>query len=242
MLEVFNVKKKFRYTTLLPIYSLIFLLIISITIGGSRIVSVLSENAPVSARKTVVIDAGHGGVDGGATSCTGILESQFNLEISLKLKDLFHFLGIKTVMIRETDCSVYTEGESIAQKKISDLKERVRIVNSTENSILVSIHQNLFSDGKYYGAQVFYAPTNNSQALANSLQGAFVKHLNPGSNRKEKKADSIYLMQHITCTGVLVECGFLSNSQEEALLRTKEYQQKVCAVIACSVSNFLHNT
>ena len=242
MLEVLNVKKKFRYTTLLPIYSLIFLLIISITIGGSRIVSVLSENAPVSARKTVVIDAGHGGVDGGATSCTGILESQFNLEIAQKLNDLFHLLGIKTVMIRETDCSVYTEGETIAQKKVSDLKQRVRIVNNTDNSILVSIHQNLFTDGKYYGAQVFYAPTDNSQVLAQSMQNAFITNLNPGSSRKEKRADSIYLMQHINCPGVLVECGFLSNPEEERLLRTKEYQQKVCSVITCSVSNFLHST
>ena len=205
-------------------------------------ISVLSENVPVSVRKTVVIDAGHGGVDGGATSCTGVLESQFNLEISLKLKDVLNLLGIKTVMIRTTDCSVYTEGETIAQKKVSDLKQRVKIVNSTENCILVSIHQNFFSDSKYSGAQVFYAPTERSHVLAKSMQYAFIQTINPDSHRQEKPANTIYLMQNINCPGVLVECGFLSNPQEEYWLRTKEYQLKVCSVIAGSISNFLYDT
>jgi N-acetylmuramoyl-L-alanine amidase len=221
---------------------LIIICLFVIIIGGSKAVAVLSESASISGRKTVVVDAGHGGVDGGATSCTGVLESQFNLEIAQKLNDLLNLLGINTVMIRNTDCSVYTEGETIAQKKVSDLKERVRIVNSTDNCILVSIHQNLFSDGKYSGAQVFYAPTEGSQMIAKSMQASFIKTLNPHSHRQEKKADSIYLMQHINCPGVLVECGFLSNPQEEYLLRTKDYQQKVCCVIACTISNYLYSS
>lgn len=201
--------------------------------------TVFSENAYVPNRKTIIIDAGHGGVDGGATSCTGILESQFNLEIAMKLKDLMNLLGINTVMIRETDCSIYTKGETIAQKKVSDLKERVRIANSTENGLLISIHQNLFADSKYSGAQVFYAPSEGSQTLAEFLQASFINNINPGSHRKIKKADGIYLMQHINCPGVLIECGFLSNPQEEYLLRSNEYQQKICAVIACTASVYL---
>ena len=235
-------KYKCRYFSLLPIYILIIIFLFVVTIGGSKAVTVLSESASISGRKTVVVDAGHGGVDGGATSCTGVLESKFNLEIAQKLNDLLNLLGINTVMIRNTDCSVYTEGETIAQKKVSDLKERVRIVNSTDNCILVSIHQNLFSDGKYSGAQVFYAPTEGSQMIAKSMQTSFIKTLNPHSHRQEKKADSIYLMQHINCPGVLVECGFLSNPQEEYLLRTKDYQQKVCCVIACTISNYLYSS
>ncbi len=234
-------KYKYPYFSLLPIYFLIILCLLTVTIGGSRAVTVLSENTAVTNRKTVVVDAGHGGVDGGATSCTGVLESQFNLEIAQKLNDLLNLLGINTIMIRNTDCSVYTEGQTIAQKKVSDLKERVRIVNSTENCILISIHQNLFSDSKYSGAQVFYAPTEGSQLIAKLLQTSFIKMLNPGSHRMEKKADSIYLMQHINCPGVLVECGFLSNPQEEYLLRTKAYQQKICCIIACTVSNYLYS-
>ena len=234
--------RRIRYVSFLPIYGVLLLLLLSITIGGSRVITALSENAPANIKYTVVVDAGHGGVDGGATSCTGVLESHFNLEIATKLNDLLNLLGINTIMIRNTDCSVYTEGETIAQKKISDLKERVRIVNNTENCLLVSIHQNHFSDERYSGAQVFYAPTERSQTLAKSMQKTFVETINQNSNRLEKPANSIYLMQHIHSTGVLVECGFLSNPQEEYALRTKEYQQKVCSVIACSVSNFLYST
>ena len=232
--------KKIRYFTLLPAYFAVLAVFLLLAMGGSRAVTVLSENAPVTDRKVVVIDPGHGGVDGGATSVTGVLESQFNLEIALKLNDLMHLLGIDTVMIRETDCSGYTEGQTIAQKKISDLKQRVRIVNDIPNATLVSIHQNLFVDERYSGAQVFYAPTDGSQILAKQMQTAFVQSVNPDSNRKSKRADSIYLMQHIHCPGILIECGFLSNRQEEAKLRNPEYQKQLCAVIASVMSTFLN--
>lgn len=209
---------------------------------GSRTVTVMSETRPVVREHHIIIDAGHGGIDGGATSCTGKLESSFNLEITLRLDDLLHFLGHDTQMIRSTDTSVYTKGETIAQKKVSDLKERVRIVNEAENALLLSIHQNNFTDGKYSGAQVFYAGTEGSEALAKQLQDAFVSTLNPGSKRKCKKSDGVYLMEHIDCTGVLIECGFLSNAQEEAKLQSAEYQKKLCCVIAATVSSFLSNT
>lgn len=235
-------KKPVRYLSLLPAYLVILAIFLGLAVGGSRAVTVLSENAPVTNRKTVIIDAGHGGPDGGATSCTGILESQFNLEIALRLRDFMEILGIQTLMIRDTDCSVYTQGNTIAQKKISDLKERVRIVNSTENATLVSIHQNLFPDAKYNGAQVFYAKTDGSQELAKNLQKAFIQSVNPDSHRQAKKADGIYLMQNINCTGILIECGFLSNPREEYLLRSDSYQKKICSVIATTLSNYLFAT
>ena len=234
--------KRISYKSLLPVYLLVLIGFFVIAVGGSRAVTVWSASAPVTGRKTVVIDAGHGGVDGGATSCTGVLESQFNLEIAVKLNDLMHLLGIQTYMIRETDCSIYTQGETIAQKKISDLRERVRIVNSVEDSVLISIHQNHFSDSKYSGAQVFYPATIGSRELSTKLQENIKNTLNPGSHRGIKKADGIYLMQHINCPGALIECGFLSNPQEEFLLRSKAYQQKMCSVIACTVSNWLWGT
>lgn len=209
---------------------------------GSRTVTVISENIPVPRDNCIIIDAGHGGEDGGATSCTGALESTYNLEISLRLNDLLHLLGYDTVMTRTADTSIYTKGETIAQKKISDLKERVRIVNETDNSLLLSIHQNNFSDSRYSGAQVFYAGTEGSDLLATQLQSAFVSTLNPGSNRKCKKSDGVYLMEHIERTGVLIECGFLSNAEEEAKLRSPEYQKKLCYVIASTVSQYLSNT
>ena len=209
---------------------------------GCRTVTVFVENIGEEEGRCIIIDPGHGGEDGGATSCTGRLESTYNLEISLRLNDLLRLLGYNTRMIRTTDTSVYTKGETIAQKKVSDLKERVRIVNDTENALLLSIHQNNFPDGRYSGAQVFYAGTEGSSQLAKMLQDGFVSSLNPGSNRKCKKSDGVYLMEHIDCTGVLIECGFLSNAGEEARLRSGDYQKNLCCVIAATVSQYLSNT
>lgn len=209
---------------------------------GSRAVTVIAESRPIEREHCIVIDPGHGGEDGGATSCTGLVESTYNLDISLRLNDLLHLLGHDTQMTRTTDISIYTKGGTIAQKKASDLKERVRIVNETENALLISIHQNNFSDSRYSGAQVFYAGTEGSAALAKQLQSALVAALNPGSSRKSKIGDGIYLMEHIDCPGVLIECGFLSNAAEEARLRNAEYQKKLCCVIAATVSEYLSNT
>ncbi len=222
-------------------YALILLMTLLAAKLCSRAVTAMAENAPLIPSRTIVIDPGHGGVDGGATSCTGKLESGFNLEISLRLQDLLQFLGYSTRMIRTEDISVYTKGETIAQKKASDLKERVRIIGETENALVLSIHQNHFPDSRYSGAQVFYAGTPGSQQLANTLQSAMIRHLNPGSNRQEKKSSGVYLMEHIGCTGVLIECGFLSNPREEALLRSPEYQQKLCCVIACALGESLRD-
>ena len=206
---------------------------------GSRVVTVISEELPFERKHCIVIDPGHGGEDGGATSCTGRMESEYNLAISQRLDDLMHLLGYQTRMTRTSDVSIYTTGSTIAQKKVSDLKERVRIVNETGNALLVSIHQNQFSDSRYSGAQVFYAKTDGSKELAQALQGKLVTALNPYSNRKSKLVSGVYLMENIRCTGVLVECGFLSNAQEEAMLRDGEYQKKLCCVIASVISQHL---
>lgn len=219
-------------------YFLVIGLFLFGTFLGNRTVAVISENTPVHRNRCFVIDAGHGGEDGGAYSCTGRSESDYNLEIALRLDDLMHLLGMDTLMIRKKDISVYTAGETISQKKISDLKERVRLVNRTENGILLSIHQNQFSDERYSGAQVFYGKQQDSQELAKTLQEKMIDNLNPGSHRQIKQGSGIYLLEKIQQPGVLIECGFLSNPQEEQLLRTPEYQKKICCVIAAAVSGF----
>ena len=178
-------------------YAIILAATLTIAHWGSRAVTTLAETAPMKRSCTILIDAGHGGVDGGATSCTGVLESQFNLEIALRLDDLLHLLGYQTRMVRTTDISVYTKGETVAQKKISDLKERVRMTEEIPNTLLLSIHQNTFGDSRYSGAQVFYADTEGSQPLAKQLQSAFVKSLNPGSKREIKKGSGIYAISFI---------------------------------------------
>lgn len=232
-------KQRKLYFSLIPVYGMVFLLVILTALIGNKAVQTASETALYFKGNTIIIDAGHGGEDGGALSCTGVAESAINLEISTRLNDLMQFLGFQTKMIRTEDISIHTEGETIAQRKIADLKERVRICNETDNAFLLSIHQNNFADGRYHGAQVFYSTNTASEAFAKKLQKALIATLNPGSNRDIKQAQGIYLLDKIKCPGVLIECGFLSNPAEEALLRSDTYQKQLCCVIAACCSSFL---
>ena len=223
-------------------YAAVLCCALLLSILADNTVTAMSESAPVEGRKCIIIDAGHGLPDGGAVSCTGVYECTINLEISQRLNDLLRLLGHDTKMLRTNGDSVYTEGETIGQKKVSDLKQRVRTVNETNNAILLSIHQNHYSDSRYSGAQMFYASTPGSKSLAEMLQQCFVTHLNKDNHRQIKQCQGIYLMEHVNTTAVLVECGFLSNPREEALLRDAEYQKKICCVIASAMSNYLANT
>lgn len=220
------------------IYILIFSLFLTVPIAGNKAITTLSDSLRPQAY--VIIDAGHGGVDGGAVSCTGAYESHINLEIAQRLNDLMHLLGLHTVMIRDDDISVYTEGMTIAAKKISDIRQRVRIANTTPNALFISIHQNNFTESKYAGTQVFYNNVPESKLLAEKMQTACRENLDPSNKRQSKKASGVYLMDHINCTGILIECGFLSNPKEEAMLRESNYQKKLCSVIAATVSQYLN--
>lgn len=224
-----------------PLYLATAAVVILAVMAGSRMMTTMAENTPPERKHIIIIDAGHGGEDGGAISCSGVPESQLNLEIALRLDLLLHFLGYETEMVRIEDVSIYTEGNTIAAKKASDLRNRVKLVNQQENGLLLSIHQNLFPDSRYSGAQVFYNQIDGAKELAQSLQSSFVTTVNPGSNRKCKLSEGVYLMEHIRRPGVLVECGFLSNPQEEAKLRTGEYQKQICCVIAAAVSQYFHS-
>lgn len=223
----------------IPFYALICVLAIFAALALSHVgktVSVMNAEQPI----TVVIDAGHGGEDGGALSVSGVAESGINLQIALRLNDFLHLMGVKTAMIRTEDVSVYTEGSTIAQKKVSDIRNRVRIIQQTPNALLVSIHQNQYSEAKYRGAQVFYA--KGSEALAEQLQSLLIRQVDPNNHRECKQAKDIYLMEHIDCTAVLVECGFLSNYEEEQLLRDASYQKKLIAAIGCGISAYLEES
>lgn len=231
--------EKGKRGNVLLFYVMVVSLFLFGTFLGNQTVATISEMIPVERLHRIVIDAGHGGEDGGAVSCSGRNESNFNLQIALRMNDLLHLLGYDTVMIRTTDTSVYTAGQTISQKKVSDLKQRVRIVERTNNALLLSIHQNTFPEEKYSGAQVFYAQTTGSEELAKLLQDDLVSTLNPGSSRKAKQGSGIYLLDKISATGVLVECGFLSNQEEEAKLRTPDYQKQLCCVISTGLARFL---
>ena len=230
-----------KYRAFIPVLVAVLALFIGVSILFSRSVTVLSEQKPPERNRCFIIDAGHGGVDGGATSCTGVLESNMNLQIAVRLNDMMRLLGMQTKMIRTTDTSVYTEGNTIAAKKVSDLKERVRIVSEQSNPILISIHMNYFTDSRYAGPQVFYADTQNSKEIAKCLQDGLKNDLVPDNNRQAKPASGIYLMQHINCPGVLIECGFISNHEENARLNNPEYQKKLCAVIGTNLCRFFRD-
>ena len=221
------------------VYSIVLCSMILLAHYSSIAITTISEQRPLENRNCIVIDAGHGGIDGGAVSCSGVYESHINLQIALRLDDLLHLLGMQTKMIRTEDISIYTSGNTIAAKKASDLKERVKIANETENGILLSIHQNYYTDGRYSGAQMFYASSSKSSLLAEMLQNAMKDALDPANNRQIKRASGIYLMEHVKIPAVLVECGFLSNAEEEARLTDASYQKKLCCVIAAVCSRYL---
>ena len=196
----------------------------------------VETSVSVSAGKTVwVIDAGHGGEDGGAVAVDGSKESDMNLAIARRLDALLVLLGEETRMTRTEDISIHDGSAStLREKKRSDLENRVELVNSTQGAILVSIHQNsLPSSKRTQGAQVFFRKEEGSAALANAVQHALNETVNLENEKVEKAIDpSIYLMKNVTAPAILIECGFLSNESETALLKSGEYQQKLAVVIA----------
>lgn len=187
---------------------------------------------------TVVIDAGHGGEDGGAVSASGTVESGINLEIALRLDAVLGLYGTDTVLLRTEDVSLHDpDAQTLREKKASDLRNRTERVEAIPNALLVSIHQNTYTgSGRYHGAQVFYADAESSETLARHAQEILRQALDPQNTRQAAKLPgAVYLMDHITCPAILVECGFLSNPEEDALLRTAGYQTKLAAALASAL-------
>lgn len=183
---------------------------------------------------TVVIDPGHGGEDGGAVSPDGVMESQINLAVSQRLSDLLRFAGQRTLLTRTEDVSIHTEGDTMRARKVSDIHHRVDIVNGTEGSVLLSIHQNSLPSSRVtHGAQVFWNTKEGAEQLAGVVQDSLNTAINTGNEKLPKKIPAtIYLMKHVTAPAILVECGFLSNSTETAKLQEPSYQLKLAAAIA----------
>lgn len=198
--------------------------------GGGEAYSALS--AARFDTETVVIDAGHGGEDGGAVSVTGVAESGINLAIAKKLDFLFGLYGVRTELLRTEDISLHdSSADTLREKKTSDLRNRVARIESVENATLISIHQNTYQSAQYRGAQVFYADSDTSLPLAQAAQDA-LRLVDPDNTRKPAKiSESVYLMNHITCRAILVECGFLSNPEEDLLLQSPVYQLKLAGAL-----------
>lgn len=190
-----------------------------------------------SCPSTLVIDPGHGGPDGGAVSKSGVREADLNLQISFRLRDLAVLTGLPVLMTREADISLHdADCKTIASKKLSDLRNRVRFIGSQASCILISVHQNHFPQEKYHGAQVFFAQNVQSSEIAKSMQDNICKYLDKENRRKPKPAQGIYLMQHVTCPAVLLECGFLSNEQETQMLQNDTYQKKLALTVLRTIT------
>ena len=218
----------------------IVLIFLSAAVCLSRGAALPAFSEAEQGRAVYVLDAGHGGEDGGAVSAEGCKESDINLAITLRLEALLRFLGEGTVLTRADDVSVYSEGaDTLHQKKVSDLKNRVALVNATPDAVLVSIHQNsLPSAPSVRGAQVFHGKVPGGETLALSVQTALNGSVNQGIEKQQKQIDSsIYLMKHVTGPAVLVECGFLSNEEEAALLPQPAHQTRLAVSIAAGILN-----
>lgn len=198
--------------------------------GGSMVQAIAQNRAA----RTLVIDAGHGGFDGGAVGSSGTSEQDINLSIAQRVQALAEFFGVHTAMTRTDENALgYDPSRSVRENKIADIKAREQFVQETSNPVFLSIHLNKFSDARYHGAQVFYSPSHpDSRALAEQMQETLAEGCDPANNRQAKQAEStIYLMKKLECPAVIVECGFLSNPEEEQRLSDTEYHKKLAASI-----------
>ena len=188
---------------------------------------------------TVVLDAGHGGEDGGAVSASGIYEKDVNLAVTLALGEMLSANGIKVIYTRTEDILLYDRTVDYrGRKKALDLAARRKIAEDTENGIFVSIHMNAFPKTQYNGLQVWYSPNSpHSLTLAQTIQANTAHQLQPENDRRVKSAtSSIYLLHHLQCPAVLVECGFLSNPAEAELLGSKDYQNQLAFLLFLSIT------
>lgn len=191
---------------------------------------------------TILIDPGHGGADGGASGADGTQEKEVNLAVSKTLCALLRILGYSVTMTRETDCSIHSaDATSLREQKVSDMHNRLAMYEQA--SLVISIHQNQFSESKYHGTQVFYAPQNaNSQPLSAAIREAVLALLQPQNTRELKRADkALYLMSNTTVPTALVECGFLSNPEECKKIATPAYQRQMAFAIGAGVLRYLES-
>lgn len=221
---------------------IIFWSTLTITVAAVIITVIILNSTPLKpcissrtlCRPQVIIDAGHGGIDGGAVSNSGTAEADINLSISTKTRDIMNLLGVSVIMTRSDRNSLdYNEDRSIRDNKNSDLKARLKLATDNPGHDFLSIHLNKFEQSKSYGAQMFYSKNNPaSKIIAEYIQQSFVNYIDSTNKRTPKQShDSIYLMKHINSPAVIVECGFLSNPEEERLLMSENYHTHVALAI-----------
>lgn len=202
-------------------------------------VPVISDSV-ADGKRTVIIDSGHGGADGGCVGVNGCVEKDINLAIATDLQKLLEFSGFNVVMTRTEDVSIHDEGvEGLRAQKVSDMENRLKIVQSYPDALFISIHQNQYTEPQYFGAQMFYTTNNPSNfKLAQTMQQCF-RELQPGNDREIKLIDNgLYLFKNTKQPALLIECGFLSNANDAANLSDGDYQKKVAFTVYKGITSF----
>lgn len=224
---------------------IVICVVLFLTFNILMITAAVNINTAVSSKSvrsipSVVIDAGHGGEDGGAVSDDGVLEKDINLEISQKTSAMLYMLGFDVTETRTDDTALDNGEETIRLRKVSDMKNRLKIYDSSDENVVISIHQNKFTQSKYHGTQIFYSPNNpNSKKLAENIRFSVKGLLQPDNERECKQADNgIYLLKNTHNPAVIVECGFISNKEEYKKLIDSEYQKQMAFSISAGFLNY----
>lgn len=235
-MKIYYVKKKLIYIILL----IALITIVIMTILYNNYHEAKEIFLPISNR-VVAIDPGHGGVDPGAVSKSGLAEDKVNLEIALKLKRFIEQSGGIAILTREDDKGLYTDkSTTLGQKKVEDLHNRRKLIEDSDAEIFVSIHLNSFTSARYYGAQAFYSESNEeNQGLAYTLQEELKNVLDEENNRQPSIREDVYIIKDMSMPSVLIEAGFLSNENEARLLDTEEYQEKIAWSIYAGIMKYL---
>lgn len=216
---------------------LLVMVFLAVKYGSVQVVSADAERR--DARPVVVIDSGHGGNDPGKVGIDGSLEKDINLEIAKKLKAYLEMSDVKVVMTREEDVGLYTDEDS--QKKMADMRNRCKLINDSEADLVVSIHQNSYHEEYVSGGQVFYyKDSEKGKRLAETLQKRFTYVLGDENRRLAKANGNYYLLLHVKSPIVIVECGFLSNRKEAALLNDVDYQDRLAWTIHMGILEYLN--
>lgn len=230
-------KKKYVF-----IFCILFLCLFSVTVF-LLLTGRQTQSVNTSQMKTIIVDAGHGGMDAGAIAADGTYEKDYNLEIALKLEKILKLNGFNVIMTRTEDVMTCDDGlNSIRSRKVSDIHNRFSIIEINPDALFVSIHQNKFPDSAQHGTQVFYSGNNpESKLLAEAIQKNIVENVQPENKRLIKKSGTeIYLLYHAKSPAVLVECGFVSNYHDLELLKKDEYKKQLAMLISQGIIKYLN--
>ena len=224
-----------RFT--LAVAMLLCLVLLSgLFVTGEKSANVSAKATP---RYTVIIDAGHGGFDGGAVAPDGTLEKDLNLSVALKLDSVLKIMGYDTVLVRDTDVSTADDKGTERSQKVSDIKARLRLTEKYKDALFVSIHMNKYTSPQPHGAQVFYSQVDGSKELAECIQRSITAGVQTDNKRVVKKTTKdIYLLYHAVIPSVIAECGFISNPDDLLKLKSDEYQLKMAAAIAAGINDY----